>query len=453
MAEAARSVKHYVSDCLPERYPYDPKKGFAGERLRDAGKVFRGFLPVTVDISLESLSNPVVCEEERIKAVHHLYAYSASQEMKVELVQKGVVPLIVSLLNREPVLGILEHQCFMLLRSLCIIPQGCYAVVFGGGLAAALDQATKPANPNDEVPELDPREAALHVILQIASDFAGVRWLMYPDSHKEFILADVEYPCATMAYVENVFRVLANVLENEPMHTRSGLYALGSLVHMTAFQASAEVCIRGAKCVIDALSARLGAVAEAVLNEEILPKEHFLFLERLCEVLWNIALVEEGLAVLEQKHIPDLLFVLFDGCRHDVSPEALALQRTLTGVISAMFKLLDVKLHILQTLKGGLTHAEALLAYLDTLNRTIAEADKEDKKVNLYDAGAAVRNTIMALQLAMEAKQQRDLARVFLKKLSSENAEASRQVAEQLFQKTRWGKEFGLPSSVESFLA
>ncbi|CCW67272.1 unnamed protein product [Phytomonas sp. Hart1] len=453
MAEAARTVRHYVSDCLPERHPYDPKKGFAGERLRNAGKVFRGFLPITVDISIESLTNPIVNEEERSKAVHHLYAYSASQEMKVELIQKGVVSIIVSLLNQEPILGILEHQCFLLLRSLCIIPQGCYAVVFGGGLAAALDRATKPPNPNTEMPNLDPREAALHVIFQIAVDFCGVRWLLYPESYEEFIIPGVEYPCATTVYIGDVFKILSRVLVKEPMSTRSALYVLGSLIHMTSLQSSTEICIREAEDVLDTLSARLAAIAHDLLKGETLAKENFLFAERLCEVLWNLTLVEEGLAAMEQHEIPDLLFVLFDGCRLDVSAEALSMQRTLTGVISAIYSLLDVKLHIMQTLTGGLTRVEALLMHLDTLNRLIASAEKGDQQVNLYNANAAVKNTIMALQLAMEAKEQRIVGHAFFKELSKENAEASQQMCEQIFAKTRWGKEFGASTSVEGILS
>lgn len=240
------AVRHYVSDCLAERVPYDPQKGFAGARARDAGRVFDGVMPGTLDTLQHTLTNAQSHNEQRARAAHLLCAHAASQEVKMKLIQRGLASSVTAALTpllppaeeewgeEKEQTGMdvdedaltLERECFLLLRSLCILPHGCYATVQSGGLRCVLQSLQWVGNNGSSSAassvlslrekRCKARTAAAEVLYQLSCNMAGRVWMLDVDDYTELRFADA----SNSRNSDDAFSVLVSLSQahREPSH-------------------------------------------------------------------------------------------------------------------------------------------------------------------------------------------------------------------------------------------
>lgn len=434
MAEAARSVKHYVSDCLEERHPYDVQKGFAGRADRDRGRVFDGMLPGGLEQLVKNLSDEEVGDEERAKAVHYLYAHSSSQEMKITLLQLNVVTLIVAILRRRP-FHLLEHQCFLLLRSLCTIPQGCAPVVDGGGVEVALLSMLDVTNAEER---RDARTAATHLIYQIAFDFGGIRWMLRVEDCEELKLKTaVAEPSPMLMRTEDVMRGVVFVLATEPTTSKMCLHAVAALGQLTMIMHVLHHCAAEPGA-LDTVSRLLGMMCGAGEWRGA----QALFLCQLLICVYNLAMDQACVEGLEERGVPDMLFALF--ARVGASGEKVLLysvQRHLMGAISAVYKLTPTKLKSSEPLGSYPSRVMALVDYLEHINVIVDEAWSL-KLEPPADVVAISKNTVQSLRLASEVRWVRDTMHRYID--SMEKAEPTRcfYFRRQLYYSTQWEDEY-----------
>lgn len=433
MAEAARTVKHYVSDCLSERHPYDVQKGFAGRNDRDKGKVFSVQLPDSIDDLIRVLTDESIADPERAKAVHYLYAASASQEMKIILLEKGIVTLIVGILRRKP-FNLLEHQCLLLLTSLCIIPQGCFCVVDGGGLEMGLMSILDARNKDERE---SARTAAVHLVEQIAFDFAGVRWMVRVEDCDEFKLqsAKVE-PAPYLMSTEDVLKGLMFVLNTEPTTSKLAIHAITALALMTAIAPVLHYSV--------SIGTPLDIVAR--LLTEMLHLDQWagtqsIFLGQLLISIHNIAMDQKCVEALETRDVPDMLFNLLE--RLCASPEKLSfsVQRHAIGAISAVSKLTSVKRKAIQPLGEHPSRIIALIKYLERINDIVKE-DRCEKRETHVDIVAISKNTVQTIRLLTETRPVRDVMHVFIDELEKKDSTDCFYFRRQLYCGTQWEQEY-----------
>lgn len=434
MTEAARNVKHYVSDCLRERHPYDIQKGFAGSFSRDKGQVFNGFLPGGIKNLVYSLTDETVSDHERAKAVHHLYAHSASQEMKITLLQMNIVSLIVEILRRQP-FSLLEHQCFLLLRSLCTIPQGCYPVVEGGGVEAALTCILNEARKEERE---DARTAAAHMLYQVVFDFAGIRWMLQVEDCEELKLRNAEVELAPFVMrIEDIMKGIMWILDRESLSRKIGVHAVSALTQLTMIAPVLHFCVE-TKAPLDAVRNRLQELAQSQEWSGISELS-------LCELLicvHNIAMDQKCLEALEERGVPDILFLLFSRVRtsgEDGLP--LRTQRHLLGALSAVHKLKTTKLKSLDPIGTYGSRVEGLVRYLEYVNE-IVENFRESGKEPPEDIVAISKNTVQCLRISSEIRPVRDWMLHYINEMKTRDETKCFFFRRQLYYSTPWEEMF-----------
>lgn len=431
MAEAARSVRHYVSDCLEERHPYDAQKGFAGCRARDAGKVFDGLLPSGIDNLLNSLTDPSVGDEERAKAVHHLYAHSASQEMKIDLLRKGTVSIVVTVLSNTK-LNLLEHQCFLLLRSLCVIPQGCYPVVECGGLEAAVRSIS--LNKDNLENRHEARTAAIHVILQVASNFAGLRWMLAMEDCSEFILQGVDFPLSEIIVTkEDLLGCITDVLKTEAVESRIALYAMSILAQITAVSHGIRAFTKD-RAIMDVVTGMVTVFAtQEKWGEEVIP-----FVTQLLTTVWNVSTDQEGVEMMGERDTHGAVLQMFGKIS---SGAPLGVQRVWSGALSVLYKLDAVKLASSKSVGEQPTLVHVLILYLRDVDELVDAAKKQGKDPSL-DIIAISKNIVQCIRIASEMRDVRVITHKYLDHLQEEDPTGAFYFRRQLYYGTAWEEEY-----------
>lgn len=435
MAEAARNVKHYVSDCLEERHPYDVQKGFAGRSDRDHGLVFDGFLPGGIDDLIRSLTDETIGDPERAKAVHHLYAHSASQEMKITLLQKNIVTLIVDILRRRP-FNLLEHQCFLLLRSLCVIPQGCFPVVDGGGVEVAL---ISMLDVHKKEERREARTAATHMIYQVAFDFAGIRWMLRVEDCEEFKLRGAEAEEAPfLMRIEDVLKAVIFVLDTEEMTSKIAIHAISAMAQLTTIAPVLHFCLEeGAP--LDTMARLLDAATQ-------LPEWRGVTAVFLCQLLiatHNIVMDQKSVEAMEERGVPDMLLRLF--ARMGVSGEEVltyAVQRHLMAALSTVYKLTPTKLKGPQPLGQYPSLVMALVDYLEQINKIVHAARRAGTEPH-DDIVAITKNTVQSIRLASEVRGVRDIMHKYIDQMEKTEPTRCFYFRRQLYYSTQWEEEYG----------
>lgn len=427
-------MKHYVSDCLEERHPYDVQKGFAGRYDRDRGLVFDGFLPGGIDDLIRSLTDETIGDPERAKAVHHLYAHSASQEMKITLLQKDVVTLIVQILRRRP-FHLLEHQCFLLLRSLCVIPQGCFPVVDGGGVEMALMSILELDNKEERQ---DARTAAMHAIYQVAFDFAGIRWMLQVEDCEEFKARGTEAdPAPFLMRIEDVVRGVIFVLDTEPMTSKIAIHAISAMAQLTMIAPVLHYCVDQGKP-LDTLARLLDEAS----NELEWRGSMSMFLCQLLISVHNVVMDQRCVEAMEKREVPDMLFRIFE--KVGVSGEAVlpySIQRHMMGAISTVYKLTSVKRKAPTPIGSYPSRVMALVAYLEQISEIVDAARREGAEP--HDNIVAIsKNTVQSIRLSTEVRAVRDAMHQFINDMQINDPTRCFYFRRQLYYSTQWEDEF-----------
>nr|CCC89773.1 conserved hypothetical protein [Trypanosoma congolense IL3000] len=429
MAEAARTVRHYVSDCLQERHPYDAQKAFAGRPQRDIGLVYNGLQPHSSDDWMESLSDPEVCGEQRVRAVRLLIAHSASQETKVVYLRKNVVSKAVAALLMEPSADF-ERHVFLLLRSLCTISQGCRVVMDEGGLSAAIRSIHNRDNLEERAAA---REAAVFMIYQISFNAAGVRWLLEAEVPEGFEFTDMppsscEYTCRKEDVIEALVLILQKDFEGD---RKTLMYAITCLCQLTAQTEGIFAAMKGgAVTAVSSLLHKCVSERPDKLDEDILAG--------LLVVVSNVSMEQTGVEFVDELQVPDDLFLLlaeYYECRRTSSYPFL---RALTGALSVVYKLLSVKMRSLEELVNGHSRIMAIYILLHVMNDVVT-VTKHACKEQHPDVIAISKNLVLSTRFAMEVKAVRSFTHSYLEEMDETTAFYFRR---QLFYSTKWEEEF-----------
>ncbi|RNF22459.1 uncharacterized protein Tco025E_03131 [Trypanosoma conorhini] len=435
MAEAARNVRHYVSDCLQERHPYDAMKAFAGRPERDRGLVYSGLQPLSTDNWIGSLSDPTVGTTQRVRALRLLIAHSASQETKITLLRKNIVPVVVAALNSAPSADF-ECQAFSLLRSLCILPQGCRSVINEGGLEAAIRSIH---DRSDLEGRLDARTMAVMVIYQISFNTAGVRWLLGADVPPGFELLDAPAGSSTLVMTkEDAIAALDFVVEHDAQTALDMLfYAVTALAQLTAVTEGIFAVLQGNAVTVVCSCLRSYALDTCWLVEE----EKIRVVTQLLIVIWNVALEQRGVDRLDELGVADDIFRLFAAVYRRPLWLLGPLFRALTGALSAVYKLLSVKMRSLEKLDGEASRIEVLYQFLRSINDSVSVAQHAAREPH-PDVVATSKNVVLCTHFAAEVKAVRDFTHKYLKEMGKVNATEAFYFRRQLFYSTKWEEEF-----------
>ncbi|EPY28158.1 hypothetical protein STCU_00522 [Strigomonas culicis] len=429
MADAARSVKHYVSDCLEERHPYDIKKGFGGRNERDAGKVFDGFSTEGIEDNLSNLTDSSISDTEKAKATHFLYSHSASEEKKIFLLEKGCVSIIVSVL-RNTQDALLENQCFLLLRSLCVIPHGCYPVVRSGGLERALHALTDESQKESRDAA---RTSAAHLVYQISVNPSGVRWMLQIDDGDQFKLKTaVDAPASVEVTPADILRTVTLVLQTEARGGKMVAYAAGAFSNMVALQPGLEAVLCEPDDVLAVVDRYLSQVTAPALFDELVAS--------LLTALWNIAMDQRGVECLEKFQIPSRLCDLFLLVSANVEAIPLSAQRVTMGALSACHKLTSIKDSSVEAVGvEGKPRVLLLIEYLRTINRK-EEAAKANGREPSNDVVAILKNTNQCIRFSSEVRGTRTLVHAYIDAM--EDRKEAFYFRRQLYFSTKWEEEF-----------
>ncbi|KAK7200230.1 hypothetical protein NESM_000074500 [Novymonas esmeraldas] len=430
MAEAARTTRHYVSDCLAERYPYDANNGFAGIRRREAGRVFNGYGVSGVDDLMNSITDPSVSVAERAKAVHHLYSRSAAQETKLQMLDKGIVPLLVSTLRGGGADLLLAHQCLLLLRSLATLPQGCFALIKEGAIAAAtaaLRTDAPAAGSGDSAQTC--RVAAAHVLYQVSSNMSGLRWLLGVEHDAAF-----EGPAAACGgdgvTPEALMLEVSESVACAATPAKATAYLVQTLARLTSLQRGVEAFL--------AAPGALDGVVTLLRRIPLPPTPDTADLSAATlEVVWNTSLDSRGGAAVEQRGVPDSLFQLLAAVNVSAAVVPVCVQRQLTGALSAVLQLTSVKL----SSTGPVSSTEerlrivAVMDYIRAWNKVATSPPSSD-------AAAVMTNAVQCVRLASEVKAIRDITHATLDAVDAEDATEGFHLRRQLYFHTRWEAEY-----------
>ncbi|GET90561.1 hypothetical protein, conserved [Leishmania tarentolae] len=435
MSEAARTTRHYVSDCLEERYPYDASKGFAGIRQREAGRVFNGYGSASVDDMMNSLTDPSVPTEEKTRAVHLLYGRSASQEMKIEILIKGIVPLLVATLQQCPDL-LLKHQCLLLLRSLAVLPQGCFVLIRGGAIPVIVAELhTEASAAGSSEAGQNCCIAAAHALFQVSSNMSGLRWMLglsHDPSFEGIEAAWVGEPLAP----ETLVSFIASSLASEASPAKATIYLIQTLARLTSLE-------RGVQAVL----AVLDAIEVMIQHLRYLPRPPTQDSD-LCtatlEVIWNVALGQAGAVVMEERGVPDILFELLVETSGSVAQVPVSIQRQLTGALSAVYQLTSVKQHSTDAVSSGKTRTRisVLVDCVREWNTLIATQYTNASRPIPSDAAAIVTNLVQCIRLASELKSVRNITHAILDAIEQEDTTDAFYFRRQLYFHTRWEAEY-----------
>lgn len=453
MAETARTTRHYVSDSLAERYPYDASSGFAGARQRNAGVVFDGYGALGATSLVNSLTDASVSAEDKAKAAHHLYSRSASPEAKIDMLQQGIVPVLAATLNSATNV-LLRHQCLLLLRSLAVLPQGCYALVFQGAIPPVLkalrseEVSTTEGGPevSEEVGKC--QVAAAHVIHQVSENASGLRWLL--GLPHETAVAGLEadnsveplLPEEFMCEVADALGVTERRGDAVAVATTTAVasHLLQSLARLTSLPRGVEAFLSSSKGL-----ATVAAHVRDLASPSSAPEADQAVGEGALEVIWNVALDPAGEAALEAAEIPGLLFSVFAAVRVNVATSAVPLQRQLTGALSAVHQFTSVKLAAATPLSvsdASLTRIDALVQYLRRWNAVIEAQYASAGKPAPSGIAAIEKNTVQCIRLASEVKAVRDATHAIIAELEHTNPSEAFYLRRQLYFCTKWEAEY-----------
>ncbi|KAG5473916.1 hypothetical protein LSCM1_04552 [Leishmania martiniquensis] len=435
MAETARTTRHYVSDCLESRYPYDACNGFAGAREREAGRVYNGFGSGAADNIMNSLTDPSVSMEEKTRAAHILYACSASQETKIETLKKGLVPLLVSTLQRCLDL-LLTHQCLLLLRSLAVLPQGCLVLIRENAIpvvAAVLLTASRTAESSEAAQNCC--VAAAHVLYEVSSNMSGLRWLLGLDHDPAFEGIEAVWVGEPMP-PEELVTFIADGLAQKRMPAKATAYLVQTLARFTSLG-------RG----VEAFLAVPDAVALVVSHLEHLRNsltEDIQLCTATLEVVWNTSLGPVGAAAMEVSGVPDMLFELLALTSGSAAEVPVCVQRQLTGALSAVSQLTSVKQCSTSAVSSAQTRTRiiVLLDYVRKWNELMATKYTRAAKPIPSDVSAVVTNVVQCIRLASEVKPVRDVTHTVLDAMEQEDAIEAFYFRRQLYFHTRWEAEY-----------
>ncbi|KPI87717.1 hypothetical protein ABL78_3190 [Leptomonas seymouri] len=451
MADAARTTRHYVSDSLAERYPYDANKGFAGARQKNIGAVFNGYDALGTTNLMSSLTDSFVSSESKAKAAHYLYSRSASQERKIEMLQLDIVPLLVATLNSATD-ALLIHQCLLLFRSLAVIPQGCYALVFQGAvlptMKALRTAASTEATSEAQEEAMNCRVAAAHVIDQISSNMSGLRWLLRIQVETAVAGLKADDNAVPLQPEELVYEVI-DVLAEDPMGTpgatEKAAHLLQALAHLTSLPRGVEALLASSKAL-----GTVVAYLELLISKGLSCTTPALKLgEAALEVLWNVALNRAGEAAVEAAGVPQLLFNVFASVCGGDNASTVPLQRQLTGALSAVYQLTSVKLAstspLLSSGDGGgraSTRLDALIQYLRRWNKEVDTQYTGVGKPVPQSVAAIVKNTLQCIRLASEVKAVRDATHAFIDERGRVDATEAIELRRQIYFRTKWEAEY-----------
>lgn len=445
MAEAARTTPHYVSDCLAERYPYDASKGFAGARNKDAGAVFNGYDALGTMNLMSSLTDPSVSAEGKAKAAHHLYSRSASQEAKIEMLQHGIVPVLAATLNSATSV-LLRHQCLLLLRSLAVLPQGCYALVFEGAVAPTVkalqgdapEQTSSPASAGEV---LKCREAAAHVLDQVSSNMSGVRWLLGLPHETAVAGLTAESSVVPLHPKELMCTILDVLAEGGDVSPKAAGHLLHALAHLSSHQRGVEALLASPKALDTVVVYLRPLVSQSVSS----PAPERTAGESALEVVWNVALDRTGEAAVEAVNVPQLLFDIFAAVCNDPAAAPVSQQRQLTGALSAVYQLTSVKMASTApqpSSNSGGTRIDALVGYLRHWNSMITAQYTKPGKPVPSGVAAIVKNTVQCVRLASEVKAVRDATHAILSAMEKTDEVEAFHFRHQLYYCTKWEAEY-----------
>ncbi|KAG5499129.1 hypothetical protein GH5_03835 [Leishmania sp. Ghana 2012 LV757] len=435
MAKAARTTRHYVSDCLENRYPYDPSRGFAGAREREAGRVFNGYGSCGVDHIMNSLMDPSVSPDEKSRAVHLLYARSASQETKVEVLKKGMVPLLIATLQHASDL-LLTHQCLLLLRSLAILPQGCFALIREGAMPV-VSAALLTDSPSAELSEAAQHccVAAAHVFYQVSSNMSGLRWMLGLPHDPAFEGIEAAWVGDALS-PEELVSSIADGLASETTPAKATVYLVQTLARFTSLERGVEAFL--------AIPDAVDVLVALLRHFQRFPVQDTELCRATLEVVWNTSLGHVGGVAMEARGVPEILFESLGSVSGNVAQVPACVQRQLTGALSAVSQLTSVK----QSSTRAVSSAQArtriivLIECVREWNKLIAAKYTSAAKPAPSDAAAVVTNLVQCIRLASELKPVRDITHTFVDAMEEEDATEAFYFRRQLYFHTRWEAEY-----------
>jgi hypothetical protein len=450
MAEAARTVKYHVSDFLKDRHPYSRGQSFETQRERDAGKVFDGFDATGLQMLLSHILDPSISSTQRSVALRHLLAHSAAPEKKVVMLRSNIVGSLASIMSSEslgdsPVVESLVHQ---VIRSLCVLPQGCVAVQEEGAVPVILTTITRATGEDRS----DAQYHASCALSQICANWAGRGWLLgQQEVVKEFELCSRQASVLTDAQrdqlPDDVISAMNIVMEGsgrrDPRLLQQVSQALAALT--LSKDGLHKTLIAGSFRVVSTLLASYSTDGNALSN--LVDAD---VVAHLATYVWHACLDPVGLKEsLEQTTLVASLGLLLCMANQLEDPKSLmTLKGALAGAVGALVLHPDVKKVSLLPLSNGSSVVAAsidLLRSVDILTMAVLDAQKSGAQPpfltpSLTTLTSVVKNSVQALRLIAELPAGRDALHALLPKEDPR----SEKVRRMTFFSTVWQDEFNV---------
>jgi hypothetical protein len=451
MAAAAKTVRHHVSDCLQDRHPYNSENGFETQRAKDAGKVFRGMLPVGIDQLLANLNDPSLDPSQRVVALKHLVGLSSSSEKKILLLRKNVVRSLAALLLRQDIAPQLELLSYQLLRSLAIIPQGGHSIIQDGALAALVTRLGNREKPGERE---DARVAAAMVICQISSSWAGRSWLLGLPVPPDFELLNREEvsSSASAEHKENLathlLQVLVGVAERDAASPKMLQYAVQSLAQITSQEEGLHrSLIAGALRVVDSVLQKFSKDGVWFQAENAVTLETVL---HLTTIVWHVGLDEvgqkESLDLPLVQSLGGILATLAQSQGQGMSHKYYPLKAALAGALAALLLHPPNKEAAIAMQGDSGAPVEHIIQLLRGTNSLLEEVVKARKmsqpppftSPTFEDLVSVTKNCVQAVRLVAELPAGRTALHKILGAINVDN------LNRQLFFSTTWQEEFNV---------
>lgn len=451
MAEAARTVAYHVSDFLKDRHPYNRNQSFETQRERDAGKVFNGFDATGLRLLMSHVLDTSLDATQRAVALRHLLAHSAAPERKIVMLRDNIVGTLASVMTSEhlgesPMVESLVHQ---VLRSLCVLPQGCIAIMEEGALPVILTSITRQSNGSED----DRRDAQFHAsaaLSQICSNWAGRGWLLgQVDSTKEFelcsrhsVLTDAQRQQLPDDVISSMNIVMERSGRRDPKLLQQTSQALAAL--SLSQDGLHKTLIAGTLRVVSSLLASYskdGAIVQSSPTDADV-------VTHLSSYVWHACLDPVGLK--EALELPALVAslgsLLCTANQGEDGKVLMNLKSAIAGAIGALVLHPDLKKAAITPLDSGATVISAcivLLQSVDTLTMQILDAKKSGAQLpfltpTFSEMTAVVKNCVQTLRLVAELPAGREL----LHNLLPTNDASKEKVRRMTFFSTVWQEEF-----------
>ncbi|CUF08936.1 Hypothetical protein, putative [Bodo saltans] len=450
MAEAARTVKYHVSDFLKDRHPYNRNQSFETQRERDAGKVFDGFDATGLQMLLSHILDSSISSTQRSVALRHLLAHSAAPEKKVVMLRSNIVGSLASIMSSEslgdsPIVESLVHQ---VLRSLCVLPQGCVAVMEEGAIPVILTTITRTTGE-------DRSEAQFHAscaLSQICSNWAGRGWLLgQQEVVKEFELCSRQSSVLTDAQREqlpdDVINAMNIVMEKTGRKDTRLLQQISQALAALTLSKDGlhRTLIAGSFRVVSTLIASYsveGGVLANPLDAEVVA--------HLATYVWHACLDPVGLkeSLDQTTLVASLGLLLTTSNKQEEAKSLMTLKSALAGAVGALVLHPDLKKVSLVPLSNGSSVVAAtidLLRSVDILTMEVLDAQKAGTPPpfltpSLITLTSVVKNCVQALRLIAELPAGRDVLHALLPK----DEARSEKVRRMTFFSTVWQDEFNV---------